>query len=204
MLTTLLLAGLLDASAVAATLGPSAEPLTLDEVRLNLRQPPEQQNDRLTDLIVTAREYIEDKTGLVLTRRIVTETARELGRWIELDSWPVASVTAIRYPVGTALMPMAAGSWICSLARRPVRLVPARPGWGVERAFAAALPVEIDVLAGYATPADVPHRVKQAMHMLVAHWFANREAVETGQRAAAIEVPLGVTNIVSRLRLQRI
>lgn len=184
------------------------EPLSLDEVRLNLRQPPEQQNDRLTGLIVTAREYVEQETDLVLTPRSITETARELGRHIDLASWPVTDVTAIRYPTPSGMAALAEGSWQASYKRRPVRVLPVAWGWGIAAGFGGrchnAMPVEIDVNAGFATPADVPMRAKQAMHMLIAHWFASREAVETGQRAAAIEVPLGVADMLRGLRLVRV
>ena len=54
---------------------------------------------------------------------------------------------------------------------------------------------------GYATPDDVPQRVKLAMLMLVSHFWNNRDAVVAGQRAAAIEMPLGVTALLNRLRL---
>ena len=197
---------------MATTPPPAAppEPLSLDEVRLNLRQPPVQQNDRLTALIVVAREYVEEETGLVLVPQLVTETARELGRWIELASWPVTDVTEIRYPVAGVMTALPDGSWQASYKRRPVRILPIAWGWGVASGFGArcygpaTLPVEIDVQAGYATPDEVPMRVKQAMHLLIAHWFTNREGVETGQRAAAIEVPLGVGDLLRRLRQVRV
>jgi uncharacterized phiE125 gp8 family phage protein len=193
-----------------ATQPPSApaEPLTLDQVRANLRQPPVQENDRLTDLIVAAREYVEEKSGLVLTRRTVTETASSLGRWIELASWPVASIDVIRIPSGAGLVVLDSSAWATSLKRRPVRIVPALTGWGVGAAYGIigrpSVPIEIDVTAGFETPDTVPMRAKQAMHLLVAHWFANREGVETGQRAAAIEVPLGVADLIRGLKLARI
>ena len=196
-----------DAAVVAAYAeyqdGASAqEPLTLDEVKRNLKVDATSDDDLITGLIVTAREYVEHETELVLVPRTVTETARELGRWIDLASWPVTSVSAIRYPVGSTMTALPAGSWVCSLARRPVRLLPTTPGWGVVRTFCApGLPVEIDVVAGYATPGDVPMRAKQAMQLLCAHWYSNRSAIESGARAAAIEVPLGVAELLRGLRL---
>jgi uncharacterized phiE125 gp8 family phage protein len=181
------------------------EPLTLDEVKANLRVDDTDSDALIAALIVTAREYVEDVTGLVLTRRTVTETARQLGAWIDLASWPVVTVSAIRHPVGGAMMALASGSWVYSTARRPVRLLPSQPGWGVAPVFgASSLPVEIDVLAGYATPDDVPMRVKQAMQLLVASWYSNRSAVESGARAAAVEVPLGVADLLRGLRLVRV
>lgn len=188
---------------------PPPEPLTLEQVRANLRQPPVQENDRITDLIVTAREYVEGETGLVLTRRQVTETVATLGCWIDLASWPIATIDEIRVPVGPDLVAMDPAAWRVGLNRRPIRIIPAATNWGF-RGYTTGFsgmplpPVEIDLTAGYEMPALVPMRAKHAMHMLIAHWFANRESVETGQRAAAIEVPLGVAALLDKLTLVRI
>ena len=54
--------------------------------------------------------------------------------------------------------------------------------------------------AGYATPDDVPSAVKQAMHLLISHFYTNRSAVEAGVRAAAVEMPLGVEVLLRRYR----
>ena len=187
------------------------EPLDLDEVKANLRVTDDSEDALITALIIAARGYVEDYTGLVLTPRTVTETVPQLGRWIDLDSWPVSDVTAIRYPLNGVLTDMAAGSWMMSLKRRPVRLLPTAIGWGVGCYASGSiqwalspLPVEIDVAAGYATPADVPQTVKQAMHLLVSHWFENRTAAEVGLRAAAIEVPFGVAMLLQNKRLVRV
>ena len=210
MLTTLLLAGLLDAPVATPTQGPTGEPLTLAEVKKNLKVDTTDDDDLIGALIVTAREYVEDKTGLVLVPRLVTETVRDLGRWIDLSSWPVSQITAIRVPVAGVMTTLAAGSWQASYVRRPVRVLPIAWGWSIGTLFGGCghrpptLPVEIDVQAGYATPDLVPMRAKQAMQLLVGSWYSNRSAVESGARAAAIEVPLGVAELLRGLRLVQV
>ncbi|WP_288935069.1 head-tail connector protein [uncultured Sphingomonas sp.] len=188
------------------------EPLTLEEVKGNLRVDTDGEDGLLGGLIVAAREFVEEATGLVLTRRAITETARELGRWIDLASWPVASIAAIRVPTATGYVPLSALAWAVSFSRRPVRVIPTSWNWagmyapvspGMQH-YAATPPVEIDVIAGYETPDEVPVRAKQAMHLLIAHWYTNRLAVESGARAAAVEIPIGVATIVRQLRLERI
>lgn len=184
------------------------EPLTLDEVKLNLRVNGPTEDDLITGLIVDAREFVERETGLVLTPRLITETTAQLGRWIDLSSWPVNSVAEVRYPVAGVMTVLATSAWLYSTKRRPVRLLPATFGWGASAGIwgycTPSLPVEIDVQAGYATPADVPRAATRAMHMLVAHWYSSRQAAEVGVRAAAIEVPFGVTQLLEKLRLMRV
>ncbi|WP_174286637.1 head-tail connector protein [Sphingomonas bacterium] len=187
------------------------EPLTLDEVKLNLRVDDTDEDTLIEGLITAARIHVEGYTGLVLTPRTVTETVPQLGRWVDLDSWPVTGVSAIRYPLSGVLTPMATGSWATSFVRRPVRLLPTAVGWGLGTARYGStawslptLPVEIDVQAGYATPADVPQTVKQAMQLLISHLYSNRAASEVGLRAAAIEIPFGVRELLQSSRLVRV
>ncbi len=51
--------------------------------------------------------------------------------------------------------------------------------------------------AGWATAEDVPDNLKQAVRLLVAHWFDNRAAVTTGQ--AAHQVPMAVDAMIAPL-----
>ena len=195
-----------DAYASYTNAAAAREPLTLDEVKLNLRVNTTSEDKLITDLIIDAREFVERETGLVLTPRTVTETARELGRWIDLASWPITAVLAIRISVAGVMTTLPPGLLLFSIARRPVRLLPASPGWGIPGGLCGApgLPVQIDVEAGYATPADVPRNVTRAMHLLIAFWYTNRMAGEVGGRATAIEIPFGVAQLLQPLKVMRI
>jgi uncharacterized phiE125 gp8 family phage protein len=51
-------------------------------------------------------------------------------------------------------------------------------------------PVEVVYEAGYGSPAEVPQRGKQAMLMLISHWYEHRESVAVG--AVSSEIPQGV------------
>jgi hypothetical protein len=59
--------------------------------------------------------------------------------------------------------------------------------------------VQVEFIAGYGDAATVasflPNAI-QAMKMMLAHLFENREAVITGLRAAAIEIPLGARDLL--------
>lgn len=188
------------------------EPITLDEAKLNLKLDSDAEDMRVQALIIAARQHVENYTGLVLVPRTVTETASRLGPWIDLASWPVQGVAEIRCPgTGGDLVVLPAECYLLSKTRRPARLLPSATGW---RAFSpwsdhhggerrrSTIPVEIDVVAGYPTPDEVPEAIKQAMHLLIAHYFANRAAAEVGARAVAIEIPFGVEVLLATARLE--
>ena len=195
---------------------PPPEPLGLDEVKLNLRVDGDDEDQAISDLIVTAREYIEDYTGLVLTPREVYETVPSLGDRIILKSWPIASKDDIAisyYDHSGASIAIDPSQWYAILGEKPARLVAVRSGWGISGGFgplgltlehsrSPILPFTtvFTLQAGYQTPDDVPATVKRAMHLLIGHFYANRSAVEAGVRAAAIEIPLGVKDLLRRWR----
>ena len=184
------------------------EPISLEEAKANLRVDITDDDGLISGLIVTAREYIESEYDLVLTPRSVTETARKLGSFIELVSWPVSAITVIRYPLVGVMTPITGTPWLVSFKKRPVRLLPAAPGWGVDvwsTGCQPALPIEIDIEAGFADPADVPQTIKQAMHLLITHWYTNRSAAEVGARAVSVAVDFGVKALLERRwRLQKV
>jgi hypothetical protein len=58
------------------------------------------------------------------------------------------------------------------------------------------VPIDDDTKFPDGTPADLD----QALLMLVAHWYAQREAAMVNTAAAAIEVPFAVREIVANYR----
>lgn len=51
-----------------------------------------------------------------------------------------------------------------------------------------ATPVWVDFTAGYGSAADVPSGIKQAIKLLVSHWFVHREAVDQPMQS----LPMGL------------
>ena len=50
--------------------------------------------------------------------------------------------------------------------------------------------VIIQYICGFGDdPTDVPASIRAAMKLMIAHWYENRSAVQTGYRAAAVEIP---------------
>ena len=60
----------------------------------------------------------------------------------------------------------------------------------------AARPVEIVYTAGFT---ELPKAIRQAMLLLIAHWYTNREAVVTGNVAAA-EVPVAARTLLNQYK----
>lgn len=63
-----------------------------------------------------------------------------------------------------------------------------------------AMPVTLSFTAGYGGEAAVPSPIKQAIRLLVSHWFENREAVQSG--ASSVELPMGVSALIAPYRMR--
>ena len=61
--------------------------------------------------------------------------------------------------------------------------------------------VYLTLTAGWPSPAGVPHNLKQAIRLLVGHWYENREAATAGGVSA--EIQFGVDTLISPFRSVR-
>lgn len=149
-----------------------ADPALLAAVKRQLSLISTIDDTLLGDLIDAAVDHVERETGLVLTRRTVTETVVP-PRSCDLRAWPIATITSVTYrdrdDVAQTVDPTA---YRVIGSGRPgaLRLTPA--------AFRAVRCSALTVVmtAGYALVTDWPATIRQAVMVLVAEFYANREA----------------------------
>jgi uncharacterized phiE125 gp8 family phage protein len=168
--------------------GPTVEPLSLAEAKAHLRLETSADDALVASLMITSRLHIEAALGLALTAQDWT---------LVLDAWPatgvvnipmrpVTAVTAVRVRAsdGTpSVVPTA--TYVFEGAGLPPRLVPA--SGALPNPGRAAGGIEIDFTAGFGTTAgSVPEPIRQALKLLVAHWYEHRDPVEIGDPAMAI------------------
>jgi uncharacterized phiE125 gp8 family phage protein len=181
--------------------GPAAEPLTLDEAKAFLRVEHDDDDDVVAALIAGARLHVEAQTRRALiaqTWRLVLHCWPSDGRVPVVPS-PLRALIAVRvYRSDGSTQAIAPASFIADTAGSPPVL-----------AFAAgALPapgrvvggIELDVETGYGDrPGDVPEPLRQAIRLLVAHWYENRGAVAVGQSVAVL--PQSVAALIAPYRV---
>lgn len=169
---------------------PSGEALTTSEVKSFLRVTSSADDTLIDTLIATARQHLDAKDGW-LGRCILTQT------WdLKLDAFscviylplaPVTSVTSITYlDTAGVSQTLAASVYRTDLVSEPARIMEDY-GQVWPSTYDVVNAVTVRFVAGYATAAAVPAPIKQAMKMLIAHWYENREAVLTGTASKPIE-----------------
>ena len=166
---------------------PTAEPVTLDEIRADRNDPPEADNAILLACVKAARERAERYTG----RRIMPTVLR-----LTLDRFPCrdiylpggmlqsstsVSITYTNSTGGTSTMP--SSDYRVDTYSEPPRIRPAwETYWPQHRCDLNA--VRIQYTAGYADAASVPAGIKSAILLLAGTRYEHREDQVVGETAA--------------------
>lgn len=186
----------------------TVEPVTSTVAKLHCRIDSAADDDLISILISAARDHVER-----FTRRTLVNTTYRL----RFDYFPTGPIRLPRSPVSAISI---GGAYAYALPRvRYYNSAGALTTMVVDTDYEltmlddnppqiSLLPlgiwpiaqldkkgaVEVDFVAGYgATAADVPAMLRQAMLMLIAHWYEHRLAVDAG---AGTEVPLAVDTIL--------
>lgn len=151
----------------------------------------------LARLIKAATAHAERYTGrtfAVQTWRLTLDAWPASGA-IELPRGPVTDATVRYYDEAGDVQDLAPAATVLDLASDPQWIVLAE-GEDWPELVDGINAVEVEFVAGYA--ANVPEDVRQGILMLVAHWFANREAVNVGN--IVNEMPFGARALLDMHR----
>ena len=179
-----------------------AEPVTLEEAKAHARIDASHEDEKVAALISAARGEVENRTGRALMPqnwRIVRD-AVPLGGVIRLAPAPVISVDAVTVYGGDGSPNVVSpDDYQADIVSSPGRLqLGSGRFWGAR----AMNGIEVDLTCGYASAEAVPAPLKQAILMLVAYWFEQREAGALG--AIAGPVDRGVAALVAPYRMPRV
>jgi uncharacterized phiE125 gp8 family phage protein len=185
------------------TSGPSVEPVTLAEAKAHCRIDHDAEDMLVSSLILAARLHIEHNLDLALVSQgwSLYLDAWPGGVHVELPLAPLIGVQSIRThdADGDAFI-VDPGDYSIDAASRCPRIalssgasrpVPGRALNGIEIAFTAGFGAAAD---------DVPMPIRQALKMLVAHWYEAREPAE--QHAES--VPGTVAGLIAPYRSARL
>ena len=173
---------------------PKAEPLTLDEVKVWLRTitgDTVEDEPVIVPLIAAAREFAENVTGQALARETIAAWPEALTEMMRMPLGPVGNVLGVTLTLEdgtTRTIPDGDYIMLSSDDLYVIRMPDVR--------LRAVRPVEIVYTAGFT---ELPKALRQAMLLLIAHWYTNREAVITGNVAAA-EVPVAARTLLNQYK----
>lgn len=183
--------------------GPTSEPVTLAEAKLHLRVDIDDDDALIASLITAAREEFEnqaDKTLFTTTYKVLRS------HWpghphIDLPrAKPLASVTSVTYTdENDVVNTFSSANYVVDTNAWPGRIVLRSDASWPSATLAESNPITITYVAGYASTASIPQRYKQAILLLVGHWYENREMVATSG-AVPKSYPMAWDAIISTAR----
>jgi len=175
---------------------PAALPLTRAEAKGHLRLDGDEDDPLVDALIAAAAGHLDGPAG-ILGRALMTQTwdvqydgfPARAGEPLRLPLPPLQQVTSVAYVDGDgAAQTWAAPNWrIAAGGGQPAALLPAwGQSWPATRDRVRS--VTVRMVAGYGSAAsDIPAPLRQAMLLLLGHWYENRETVTIG--TIATETP---------------
>lgn len=163
---------------------PAEDVLTLAEVKSHLRVESSDEDGLISSLLASATERFDAQHG-ILGRALVTQTWQMTGsafgsQW-RLSPVPVQSIASVTY--------LDADEVSQTLATTSYRLVKdnqtATVHWlsdlpGVADHHEA---ITVQFVAGYGGAISVPDGIKQAILLLVGHWYEHRQIVAYGSHS---------------------
>lgn len=177
---------------------PAVEPLSLAEAKAFLRVEHDADDDVIGALIASARIHIEAQTR----RALITQGWR-----LSLDAWPADGRVAVR-PAPLAALTAARvygsdgdattldlQSFVVDTAGSSIAFAP----WALAQPGRAAAGIALDVTVGYGVAAsDVPQPLRQAVRLLLGHWYENRGLATLG---AVTVLPATVASLIAPYRM---
>ncbi len=178
---------------------PASEPVSLSEAKGHVRVEITDDDAYIGDLLVAAREWGENYQGRSWISRTLALTLDEFPTPpFRLPMGPVQSVESVKYTgsdgveatVDPALYYLDDAGRLCLAYGASWPSVTLRPYGGVA----------VTYVAGYGADAEsVPRRFKQAVLLLVGHWYEHREEVVTGTIVS--RVPVAAVDLLSQDRV---
>lgn len=184
---------------------PVVEPVTLSEAKTHLRVDVTDDDALITALITTAREHIERHCRPRVA--MITQTWRYIaddwpaGDTLELRPYPVQSVTSISYTdADGATATYAASNYLVDTASKPGRLRLKTASTWPSVTLQELNGLTVEFVAGYGDNSlAVPQPLRQAILLLLGHWYENRElSITTG--AVPAELPFAVSALMGPWR----
>ena len=180
---------------------PTQYPVTLAEIKRHLRVTIDDDDSLITEYIAAATEYCQDQVPGA--RSFMSQTWDWKIHFFPGDSFevprpPLQSLTHIKYYAtnsSTGTTTLSSTNYLVHIPTNMPGQIELHPEVGAWPSVAdRADAVQVRLVSGWTI---APNQVKQAVKLLVGHWYSNREDVLVGTISAPI--PHGVTALLGSI-----
>jgi len=188
------------------TTEPSNEAVLLAEAKSFLKIDSDDENDLITILSQAAREMVEIRTGrsLITQTRTIKMDYFPQSDTILLPNGPVVSVSSVKYyDEDEVLQTMSAADYWVDITSGISRIV-AKDSW--PSVYDMPNAVVIVYVCGYgASSSNVPKPLKQAIYLIMAHLYENRQnVIVSGSSTGVLEIPMGAEYLMSNYIIEQV
>lgn len=182
---------------------PTTEPITIDEAKQFLRLLPDDNSEDnfISGLITAAREYCENFTARALATQTIMLYLDSIPSEVEVPMPPLQSVDKIEVIDADKVAHELTADTDYMIDNGEISsIIFTASAQEVAAHLYPINPVQITCTVGY--DADIPVGIKQAMLLLIAHWYENREAVATNGEVGE-RIALGVRSLCLQYKVAR-
>jgi uncharacterized phiE125 gp8 family phage protein len=185
--------------------GPAGEPVLLSEAKQHLRVDISTDDTYIEALIKVARETCETITRRALISQTWDMVLDEFPAldWISFPFPPLQSVTSVSYTtLAGVTSTVSSSTYVVDTYSEPGRLrLKSGYAWPGDSLKELA-GVTIRFVCGYGLiRTSVPESIRQAMLLLIGHYYENREQVVIGQGVSIQKLPQGFEALLWPYRL---
>lgn len=172
-----------------------AEPVSLATAKQHLRVFDTNEHALIETYIKAARQWVEEFTGHILSPRSFVQRFGSWGSYLTLYHLPITAISSITYDgvaAGDDQIPFTTFEY--ATGQYPLLVYPE----GTFPTLRTNGYITVTYTAGYATVAEVPDALIQAILLLVGHFYTVRSGVGDD---ALEEVPLAVRSLCGFYRI---
>ncbi|MES0444979.1 MAG: head-tail connector protein [Desulfobacterales bacterium] len=179
------------------SVAPTTEPVTVEEAKKNSIIEFDDDDAYVSGLIKVARQYVEE----YLSRALITQTWKLyldcFPNVIEIPVPPLVSATITYVDTDGATQTESSAVYTVDTDSDPGIIYEAyNQNWSTPRDVEKA--VIVTFVAGYGAADDVPDPIKQAIKLLVGHYYENREQTSP---LTMKEIPMGIKMLLAPYRI---
>lgn len=187
------------------TVAPAVTPVSVAEARDHCRVDTNDEDVLISALVDTAVSHLDGHSG-VLGRAMVTQTWRQdYPRFVNRMRLPLGDLITVSsvtyYDADNAVQTLSTDIYT-AFSDSVGPYLDLKPDQSWPSTYTREDAVRVTWTAGYGPAAtDVPAAIRQAMLLMIGHWFENREASVVG--VSVTDLPMAVNALLAPYSLRR-
>jgi uncharacterized phiE125 gp8 family phage protein len=183
------------------TVNAAAYPVTADEIKADLRIQHTNDDTRIAGLIAAATDFMDVPSGAIGKALIHQTWALSVESYdpdngIVIPVTPVSSITSIQYFDTENVSRTLTVSDFHLYGNQDRAWIKAKSGVVVPAVFNRLDAITVTFVAGFSdSSVGVPSSIRQAISILIAHWYENPTGFATG--TTVTELPFAVQSLIN-------